>query len=280
MKILVSNDDGVLAQGLWALVRELQTVGEVVVSAPDREQSAVGTAVTLRAPLRAHKVVPMLPGVETYAVEGTPGDSVILALEKLVQGVDLVVSGINNGLNLGDDVLISGTVGAALQGYLRGIPAMAVSLADARSPFLDNTARVAALLARKVLANNLPTKVFLNVNVPTLSLPEIAGIKVTRLASNSHIDTVDEGHDGKKEYYWLTRRKANHNRDDRTDIGAIARGLISVTALSPNSLTRPSSSTLETLCSGLLEGLQSQETRSGGTPCPVLPPIRADVDIP
>ena len=119
MKILVTNDDGIFARGLWVLAKELSSIAQVIVVAPDREQSAIGTAVTLHQPLRAQKVRPILPEIETYSVEGTPADSVILALGKLVKGkVDLVISGINQGQNLGQDVLISGTVSAALQGYL------------------------------------------------------------------------------------------------------------------------------------------------------------------
>ena len=115
MKILVTNDDGIAADGLWILVRELASIAEVVVVAPDREQSAAGTAVTLWEPLRIRKVHPVVPGVETYAVEGTPSDSVLLALGSLVKGkIDFVVSGINWGMNLGDDIYISGTVSAAL----------------------------------------------------------------------------------------------------------------------------------------------------------------------
>jgi len=137
MKILVTNDDGVLSEGLWVLVRELTEIANVTVVAPDKEQSAIGTAVTLRQPIRAQKVKPAIPEVETYAVEGTPSDSVILALGKLVTGkVDLVISGINHGMNLGEDVHISGTVGAALQGFLLGFTSLAIS-----APFGNNQAR-------------------------------------------------------------------------------------------------------------------------------------------
>jgi len=116
MQILITNDDGILSPGLWALAAELKSIARVVVVAPDREQSASGTAVSLRQPLRVQKIPPSISGVEAYSVEGTPCDSVILALGRLIKGeVNLVVSGINQGYNLGDDILISGTVGAALQ---------------------------------------------------------------------------------------------------------------------------------------------------------------------
>ena len=232
MKILVTNDDGILAEGLWVLVKELKNIAQVVVVAPDREQSAIGTAVTLSQPLRVQEVRPMVPEVEAYSVEGTPADSVILALEKLVKDeIALVISGINQGLNLGNDVLISGTVGAALQGYLRGFPALAISVSSADSLYLDNAAEVATLLTKKITSSTLPSNIFLNVNLPDLPLAKIRGVKVTRLASESHIDTVEEGHDGKRKYYWLVRQKTNRNRDDMTDIGAIEQGNISITPL-------------------------------------------------
>jgi 5'-nucleotidase len=157
MKILVTNDDSVFAEGLRTLVKELKNIAQIVVAAPDREQSAIGTAVTLRQPLRVQIVRPIVPGVETYSVEGTPADSVILALEKLIKNkVDLVISGINQGQNLGNDVLISGTVGAALQGYLRGFPALAISIDATDSLYLDNAAKLAALLAEKIDCGALP----------------------------------------------------------------------------------------------------------------------------
>ncbi len=229
-----------------------------MVAAPDREQSAVGTAVTLRHPLRAHRVTPQVQGVETYAVEGTPGDAVILGIEKLFPNVDLVVSGINQGLNLGDDVLISGTVGAALQGYLRGLSAIAVSTAEPKESHLENSARLAALLARRIHANNLPHNLFLNINVPSAELGEIGGINLTRLAVNSHTDTVDEGHDGKRGYFWLVRRKISDTTDEKTDIGALANRKISITALSPNLLNKPSPLVLSGLCLDLFTELSAR----------------------
>lgn len=129
MRVLVTNDDGIAAPGLWTLVGELQKVADVVVAAPDGEKSAIGTAVSLRKPIKVQAVIPQVPGIVAYSVAGTPGDSVIVALDKLVSGrVDVVFSGINQGSNLGDDVFISGTVGGALQGYLHGSHAMAVSV--------------------------------------------------------------------------------------------------------------------------------------------------------
>ncbi len=257
MKILVTNDDGIASAELWALVRELKSIAQVVVVAPDREQSATGTAVTLRQPLRVQKINPVVPDVEAYSVDGTASDSVILALGKLVSGgVDLVVSGINQGLNLGDDVLISGTVGASLQGHLRGIPAIAVSIATANSPYLGNATRLTALLAQKINSRALPSDVFLNINLPDLPLFEIKGIKATERAHQTHIDTVKEGHDGRREYYWLFRQKLSVDVDENTDIRALEQGYISITPLHATLFHKSPPAITESLCRQLFQELR------------------------
>ena len=212
MKILVTNDDGIFAEGLWALVRELKNMAQVIVVAPDREKSATGTAVTLRHPLKIQKVKPQMPEIETYSVEGTPSDSVILALGRLVQGkIDMVISGINNGSNLGDDVHISGTVGAALQGHLHGFPALAISVS--RGSPTDTAAKFAALLAKKIASDSMPAKLFLNVNLPDLPRDKIGRIQLTHLATESHINTVAEEGDGPGKHYQLIRREINKTKD-------------------------------------------------------------------
>jgi 5'-nucleotidase len=257
MRILITNDDGIFAPGLWTLVKELKNIAQVVVVAPDREQSAIGTAVTLHQPLRVQRVRPIVPEVETYSVEGTPADSVILALGKLIKNkVDVVISGINQGPNLGDDVLISGTVGAALQGYLRGFPALAISVAAVDSLLLDNAAKLAVLLAKKIDSNSLPTDIFLNVNLPNLPRAKIKGVKITRLANGSYTNTIEKGFDGKREYYWVVRQKINTDTDRKTDIWAIEQGNISITPLHTHLLNKSSPSIPDSLCSDLLQELQ------------------------
>lgn len=256
MKILVTNDDGITADGLWILARELTSIAEVVVVAPDREQSATGTAVTLWEPLRIRRVHPVVPGVETYAVEGTPSDSVLLALGSLVKSkIDLVVSGINWGLNLGDDIYISGTVSAALQGYLHGLPALAVSTErDSESGF-QTAARLAAILAGRINASPPPANLFLNINVPNVPPSRIRRIQTTRLANESHINTVTEGNDGKRNYYWLVRQRQDSSQDRKTDVWAVDHGHISITPLFSSLPTKKLSALLNNLCSGLLEEL-------------------------
>ncbi len=233
MKILVTNDDGMFSDGLWALARELNRLGDVSVVAPDREQSAIGTAVTLTQPLRVQKTQSRVPGVDAFAVQGTPGDSVILGLEKLVGGpVDVVVSGINEGLNVGTDVLISGTVGAALQGYLRGASAIALSLAGTQKQQLDGGATIGRLLVERIRSSSLPAPIFLNVNLPDRTPGEIAGVRIAHLAADSHLDTAQEGHDGKRGYYWLVRkRRQGRQHDEMTDIWAVEHGYVSISPL-------------------------------------------------
>jgi 5'-nucleotidase len=260
MRVLVTNDDGIFAEGLWALVQELKNIAQVVVVAPIKEQSALGTAVTLHQPLRVQKISQIVPDVETYSVEGTPSDCVILALEKLVKDrVDLVVSGINHGLNLGDDVLISGTVSAALQGYLRGFPALAISTATIDDFQLSNAARVAAFLTERVDSGELSSNILLNVNLPELPLAEIKGAQTTQLASKSHINSVEEGNDGRRQYYWLVRQQIDKIADEQTDIWAVEQGSISITPLHSSLLNRSAPAIPNNLCADLLHRLQKGE---------------------
>ncbi len=259
MRILATNDDGIFAQGLWALVKALTKIARVTVVAPDRERSAIGTAVTLRQPIRVQRVKPLVSEVETYSVEGTPADSVILAVTKLVsQKIDLVVSGINHGPNLGNDVLISGTVGAALQGYLHGFHAIAISVDARENPYLDNAAELAALLAKRIESNPLSTNIFLNVNLPNLPLAQIKGLEITRLSHISHTNTVKEENGGKEGYYQLLRQKIDKPADNKTDAWAIEQGNISITPLHTNLSNNPSPSIPDSLFSDLLQELQKR----------------------
>jgi 5'-nucleotidase len=252
MNILVTNDDGIFADGLRALVKELKNMAQVVVVAPDRELNAIGTAISLYQPVRAKKVTPVIAGVESYAVEGTPADCVILALEKLVKDkVDLVISGINRGTNLGDDVLMSGTVGAALHGSLHGLPTIAISVALGDNLYLDDAAKLAALLARKIDSQFLPANICLNVNLPNLPREKIKGVKITHPASKSHTDIVEERYDGKRQYYWFVRQKVNKAVDEKTDSWALEQGNISITPLLTSQANKPSPPIPDSLCSDL-----------------------------
>jgi 5'-nucleotidase len=230
LNILVTNDDGVYADGLWAVVKELQHVGDVTVVAPDRDQSGTGTSVTLSRPLRMSQARSVTDGIKAYSVEGTPADSVILGLRSAIKDqVDLVVSGINEGPNLGNDVFISGTIGAALQGYFYGIPAIAVSVAAFEDIYFDVAARLVGLLARAFNNGVLPRKMLLNVNVPNLLCEEIEGIEITKLGERSYTDKISPGHDGKRQYYWIVRGVPEWSVSQGSDIWALEQNKISIT---------------------------------------------------
>jgi 5'-nucleotidase len=263
LKILVTNDDGVASTGLWTLVEELKKIAEVVVVVPDREQSGVGTAVTLHQPLRVRPIKPLVAGIETYVVEGTPADSVIIALRMLLKDrVGLLISGINEGSNLGNDVIISGTVGAAFQGYFHGIPALAISVASLEASHFDTAARVGSFLAQQVAAGNLAQRFLLNINVPDLPLDRIGGIELTRLGERSFTDAVrmgqvKEGHDGKRSYYWIVHGAPEWKKGEGTDIWALEQNKISVTPLHSDLTSHDQFTSLEEVCSALMQKLRS-----------------------
>ena len=235
LRILVSNDDGIYADGLWELAKALRDVGTVTVVAPDRDQSGVGTSVTLRQPLRLNKIKSPLERVESYSVEGTPADSVILALKfAMKDGVDLVVSGINEGPNLGDDVFMSGTVGAALQGYFYGVPAIAISLGAFESLHFDVAAGLARLLVTEIRDKKLSEKMLLNVNLPNLPLEEIEGVEVTALGDRDYAFKIETGHDGKSDYHWIAYGESKRHTVAGTDVCVLKQNKVSITPLPRN----------------------------------------------
>jgi len=223
--LLVTNDDGVHAPGIRALAGQLASLGTVYVVAPDREVSACAQSLTLKHPLRAERV-----GERIWAVDGTPADCVNLALVKLLpQRPDLVVSGINRGANLGEDVFYSGTVGGAREGTFFGVPAIAVSLAARADADFGPAAAFATRLAAMVLEKGLPERTLLNVNVPAGS-PE--GTVITVQGRREHEGTILEGLDPRRRtYYWIDEGKDRWQQDEMSDIHAVRKGLISVTPL-------------------------------------------------
>lgn len=221
MKLLLSNDDGVFAEGLHALAAELGKTHEIMISAPDRERSSVSRAMTLNDPLRAKKVrLDGLPDVIAYAVSGTPVDCVRLALGNLFPKPDMIVSGINHGPNLGTDVLYSGTVAAAHEAALLGYQAIAVSGLSFLAEHMDTAARVAAHAVSYVAQNPLEFGMLLNVNVPALPYAELKGVKVAPLCVEDYALKYIEREDpfGRK-YYWIpcgcNTRSNDMDVDDR-----------------------------------------------------------------
>jgi 5'-nucleotidase len=251
MKILVTNDDGVQSEALWTLVEELRQQASVTVVAPDGEKSGIGTAVTMFQPLHAKMVKPLVDGITTWAVDGSPSDCVILALGKLLpDGADIVVSGINPNLNLGEDVYISGTVGAATQGYFRGLPALAVSAPPGSKRGTENAALITARLVAAIGVNPMQ-RIFLNVNVLDTALADISGVKITRLARASHINTVEEGEIEGRKQYQLVRSRLPETQNNNTDIQAISEGYISLTPLYTSLLDKPPQHLLKKLSADL-----------------------------
>jgi 5'-nucleotidase len=223
--ILVTNDDGIHAPGLAALAEALAALGEVHVVAPDREQSAVGHALTLHRPLRVERI-----GERKFSVNGTPSDCVNLAvLGLLAEAPVLVASGVNHGSNLGDDVTYSGTVSAAMEGTLLGVPSMAVSQADPDAEGFEAAATVARAVAMRLLVEGLPAKTLLNVNVPR---GVIKGVRLTRLGHRVYREKVIREVDPRgRPYYWIGAGPPEWAEDSAADIAAVHEGFASVTPL-------------------------------------------------
>src|SRR2546428_2931011 len=216
--VVLTNDDGVHAPGLAALERALAELGDVYVLAPEREQDARGSAWSLHRPLRPNQL-----GERRFAVNGTPSDCVNLAVLGFLPAPPvLVVSGINHGANVGDDVTYSGTVSAAMEGTLLGVPSIAVSLVDGGD--FEVAARVARLIAMRVLVGGLPGQALLNVNVPA---QPPRGIRLTRLGHRVYSDKIVEQADPRgRSHYWIGGGEARWDDLDGTDMGAVHEGFI------------------------------------------------------
>lgn len=234
MKVLLTNDDGIFAEGLQVLARHFEKIADTYVVAPDHEQSAAGHSITMHRPLRAEKVKFLhSPDLPAWAVNGTPADCVKLAVEAVLPvKPDLVVSGINRGANLGTDVLYSGTVSAAIEGAILGYPAIAVSLTEYKNPVYDAAAEFVCELAKIIVEKKLPPDTLLNVNVPGCPKEEIKGMAVTRLGVRLYKNAFEERKDPRgRTYYWLAGELVDNEDDDDTDVAAIKRCAISVTPI-------------------------------------------------
>lgn len=228
MHILVSNDDGYLAPGLNCLAATLSEYAEVTVVAPDRNRSAASNSLTLDLPLRVSK---MSNGF--FSVDGTPTDCVHLALTGLLkQDPDIVFSGINNGENMGDDVLYSGTVAAATEGRFLGLPSIAISINSSQPKFFETAAHVAVQLLQQLAKAPLPSDTILNVNVPDLPLRKVRGYKTTRLGQRHRAEPMIEARDPRnKKIYWVGPPGAQQDAGEGTDFYALDNQYISVTPL-------------------------------------------------
>ena len=246
-RILVTNDDGVHSDGIHALAEALRRLGTVTVVAPHIEASAIGHALTLRRPLRVERLRP-----DVYEVDGTPTDCVNVAIARILPAApDLVVSGINKGYNLGDDVTYSGTVAGAMEAALLGIPGIAVSLARAVDSYdFTAAADAAARVAEQVLARGLSPRTFVNINVPP-GQPQ--GFRITVQARRNHVTVVDERLDPRgRPYYWIEEGQNDWEANDRSDYAAVKAGYVSVTPLQPDLTDYTALELLDGLVSGTL----------------------------
>lgn len=228
MRILISNDDGYQAPGIRALASTLAELGEIIVVAPERDRSGASNSLTLDTPIRATKTAEGF-----IRVDGTPTDCVHLAITGLLETEpDIVVSGVNAGANMGDDVIYSGTVAAAMEGRFLGLPALAVSLVGHAPKHFDTAARVARELLLKLCKDPLPADTILNVNVPDLPWSALAGFEATRLGHRHKAEPVIKAQDPRgRPIYWVGPAGAEQDAGPGTDFHALRRGFVSVTPI-------------------------------------------------
>jgi 5'-nucleotidase len=234
MKILVTNDDGVRAPGLIALANALKNLGDIVIVAPESQQSAVSHSITLHKPIRCTEVKDFpVDGVRAFATSGTPTDAVLLGIHVIFgEKPDLVISGINSGPNLGADVTYSGTVAGAMEGIVARVPSIAVSMGAFENLNYEDCAEFTANLALIAGNGSFPHEILLNVNYPNISKEEIKGVAITRLGQRWYDDVVHERVDPRgRKYYWITGKKVLTGPLDGTDAHELGKGFITITPL-------------------------------------------------
>lgn len=233
MRILLTNDDGIYAVGIIELSKQVAKLGDVQVVAPERARSAIGHAITLHKPLRMDPHYHTAYTVPAYASNGTPADCVMLGYYELFeQKLDLVISGINSGPNMGDDITYSGTVSAAMEASVIGVPSIAVSMGSFDAVHFEDAAKFVAELAKMMIEMDVPRKTLLNVNYPDLPLDKVKGIRITRLGYRWYSDVVTKRIDPRgNPYFWICGEKQYSDNPVGTDCRAIEDGEISITPL-------------------------------------------------
>lgn len=229
MNFLLTNDDGIWAEGLSVLAKEIRKIGKVIIVAPDREQSATSHSLTLHRPLRINKIEP-----DRYAVDGTPTDAVMVAFHGLLKRKkpDLLISGINHGPNLGDDVTYSGTVAAAIEGTLLGIPSIAVSHSNWELGKFSPAARWVAGFVKHLLKEKLPPGTFLNINFPKVPKNgRFSNYEITKLGARKYNDVIIRKTDPRGRHYYWIGGEPTYFHENHTDFSVVAKRKISITPL-------------------------------------------------
>lgn len=226
--ILVTNDDGIYSKGIINLLKAMQTIGRAVVVAPDREKSAVSHSLTLHRPLRPERI-----GKDMYSLNGTPTDCVTIAVSKVLRKKpDLVVSGINQGGNLGDDITYSGTVSAAIEGTILGIPSMAVSMVGEKDYKFATASKFAKKIALTILSKGIPADTLLNVNVPNINASRVKGTLFTKQGKRIYDNAVQEMFDPRGiKHYWIGGGIPLWKEGNDTDFSAVKKGYVSITPI-------------------------------------------------
>ncbi|SKC72868.1 5'/3'-nucleotidase SurE [Maledivibacter halophilus] len=233
MKVVVANDDGIFAEGIYKLAKKLSVKHEVFVVAPDRQRSATGHGITMHHPLRANKIKFFDTDILAWSIDGTPADCIKLAIEGILKDKpDFVISGINDGPNLGTDVLYSGTVSAAMEGAIHGIQSMAISMADTQNIDYDIGAEFANIMIDNLTYNKLPKDTLLNINVPTCNKKEVKGVKITTLGARKYKNTFIKRVDPRgQDYYWLGGELIQEDQNEDSDVNSVKDNYISVTPI-------------------------------------------------
>ena len=252
MRILVTNDDGIQSNGIWSLAKSLQKIAEVKVVAPDRDKSGTGTSMTIVDVVRADEFVSPVEGIQAFSVQGTPADSVILATETLFsEPFDLVFAGINRGANLGLDILNSGTVGGALNGYYREITSVAISAHYSPTTVdinFDTAAEIAATVASELHSNQPEKPQLLIINVPDSASGVIEGVETTRIGPRAYLENIEVGRDGRRTHYWIRHNKPVLDEPPHgTDLWAIENNRVSITPIDLSFSLGTENSTAKTL---------------------------------
>jgi 5'-nucleotidase len=234
MKILLTNDDGIMSKGLQTLAQNISSLGDVIIAAPDRERSAVGHAITINNPVKIRKIHLGCNEKEAYAIEGTPVDCVKIGINVILNNVkpDILISGINNGINLGTDVIYSGTVSAAIEGTILGIKSIALSADNRDDCGLETAARFACNVSKILHQKKMPYGTLLNINIPALPWDKIKGIKVANLGVKKYADNYIRRRDPRgNDYYWLTGDILEEDNCKDCDIQAFKDGYITITPI-------------------------------------------------